>query len=203
MPRKFFNTKKMKKSFLLTLLFALGALLPAKAQDVAVKTNLLYDALLNVNLGMEFKTAPRWTFDINGNYNGWTLSDNKKWKHWMVQPEMRYWLCEAFHGNFFGLEAHGGQYNIGHLDLDFDFLGTDFRRLLEQRYQGWYAGAGVTWGHAWILGQHWNFEAEIGLGWSYTRSDVYPCAKCGKKIGHKVHNYVGPTKAALNVVYLF
>lgn len=176
----------------------------AKAQNVALKTNLIYDALLNVNLGLEFKTAPKWSFDVNGNFNGWTLSDNKKWKHWMVQPEMRYWLCEAFMGNFFGLELHGGQYNMGNLNTDFTFLGTDFSKLKDHRFEGWYAGAGVTWGHAWILSTHWNMEVELGIGWSYTRSNVYPCAKCGTKLQEdKVHNYVGPTKAALNVVYVF
>ena len=49
----------MKLKFLIPLLFGLF-LLPTqtKAQDVAVKTNLLYDATATVNLGVEVDIAP-------------------------------------------------------------------------------------------------------------------------------------------------
>lgn len=176
----------------------------AGAQNVAVKTNLLYDALANINLGLEFKCAPRWTLDVNGNFNNWSFSGGRRWKHWMAQPEVRYWFCEAMHGNFIGLELHGGQYNIGKLNTDFSFLGTNFATLKDTRCQGWYAGAGLTYGHAWMLAKHWNIEAEIGIGWSYTRYDRFPCVSCGTKLAtDAVHNYFGPTKAALNLVYIF
>lgn len=55
-----------------------------KAQDVAVKTNLLDDAMLNVNAGIEFGLAPKWTLDIPASFNGWTLSHDRRWKHWAV-----------------------------------------------------------------------------------------------------------------------
>ncbi|MDE6273140.1 MAG: DUF3575 domain-containing protein [Muribaculaceae bacterium] len=196
----------MKRLSLFAILFAFGYMLvpDAKGQNVALKTNLIYDALANVNLGLEVKMAPRWTFDINGDINDWSFGEYKKWKHWMAQPEVRYWFCEAMHGNFIGLELHGGQYNIGNIDMNFSFLGTDFSVLKDSRYQGWYAGAGLTYGHAWMLSKHWNIEAEIGVGWSFTRFDSYPCAKCGSKIiENGDHNYIGLTKAALNVVYIF
>lgn len=176
----------------------------AEAQNAAIKTNLIYDALANINLGLEFKMAPRWTFDINGDFNCWSFSDYKQWKHWMAQPEFRYWFCEAMHGNFIGLELHGGQYNIGKVNMPFMLLGTNFRNLKDARYQGWYGGAGLTYGHAWMLAKHWNLEAEIGIGWSYTKYDSYPCAGCGNKLeDNATHNYFGPTKAALNLVYIF
>ncbi|MBD5207761.1 MAG: DUF3575 domain-containing protein [Bacteroidales bacterium] len=196
----------MKRSTILsTLLGALALAVPqVEAQNVAVKTNLIYDALANINLGIEGKLAPRWTIDVNGNFNDWTFSGGKRWKHWMAQPEIRYWFCEAMHGNFIGLELHGGQYNIGKVNTNFDFLGTNFKNLKDTRYQGWYAGAGITYGHAWMLAKHWNIEAELGIGWSYTRFDRYPCASCGSKIeDNAVHNYFGLTKAALNLVYIF
>lgn len=175
-----------------------------KAQDVAVKTNLLDDAMLNVNAGIEFGLAPKWTLDIPASFNGWTLSHDRRWKHWAVQPGVRYWFCDRFAGHFVGAHIHGGQYNIGGFDGKINMLGTDFRKLKDTRYQGWFVGGGISYGYAWVLGTHWNFEAEIGVGYSYTRYDQFRCAGCGKKIkSDKPHNYVGPTKAALNIVYLF
>lgn len=63
---------------------------------------------------------------------------------------------------------------------------------------------GVAYGYSWLLGKHWNLEAEIGIGYVYTRFDVYECAGCGRKTETKRHhNYFGPTKAAVNLVYVF
>lgn len=183
------------------MLFAVAAF--AQKRNVGVKTNLIPDALLSPNLGFEFGLAPKWSLDLTGELNLWTVNDHK-WKHWLVQPEVRYWLCDRFAGHFFGLHLLGGQYNFGNIHNGIKFLGSDFSQLTHYRYQGWAGGAGIAYGYAWILNEHWNFEAEIGIGWLYTRFNQYECADCGKKVRSKVpHNYVGPTKLALNFVYLF
>ena len=194
----------MKIKLCVALLMALFAGMFASAQQVALKTNLLYDATATVNAGIEIGLAPRWTLDISGNFNDWTMSHNRKWKHWLVQPEARYWFCERFSGHFIGIHAHGGEYNFGNLKNGIKFLGSDFSKLTDNRYQGWYVGGGLSYGYAWILGKHWNLEAELGIGYIYTRFDKYPCAECGEKIEEDAsHHYFGPTKLALSIVYLF
>lgn len=178
--------------------------LTASAQNVVVKTNLLYDITATANLGIEFKVAPKWTVDISGNLNAWTFSDNKKWKHWVLQPEARYWLCERFNGHFVGAHLVGGIYNMGNWNTDFTFLGTDFGQLKEHRYEGWLVGAGIAYGYHWMLGRHWSVEAEIGIGYVYTQADKYECPRCGEQLeNNKPHHYVGPTKAAVNLIYVF
>lgn len=193
---------RIKKNLALFVLL-LGTLLGAKAQNFALKTNLLSDALLNVNLGMEAGLAPHWSLDVSGQLNLWSV-DGRKWKHYAVQPEARYWFCDRFAGHFLGLHVMGGQYNFGHIRNHVNFLGSDFSKLTNYRYQGWAVGAGVGYGYSWVLNKHWNLEAELGLGWMYTRFDVFECKNCGKKIeSDKPHNYFGPTKAAINLVYVF
>ena len=188
-------------TFLLAVAAATG--MPAPAQDWAVKSNLLYDATTTLNAGVEVEVAPRWSVDVSGNFNPWTFSEGKRWKHWLLQPEARYWFCNPFAGHFVGFHVLGGQYNFGNLNLP-SFLGNRLSQLKDYRYQGWFAGAGVAYGYTWILNRRWNLEAEIGFGWAYTRFDKYRCANCGKKVDSgRVHNYVGPTKAALNLVYVF
>ena len=135
------------------------------AQNLAVKTNLLYDASSTINLGTEIGLSPKWTLDLSVNYNGWTFSENKQWKNWLVQPEARYWLCERFNGHFLGAHLVGGIYNIGNLDADFKLFGTDFGSLKNYRYEGWMIGAGIGYGYQWLLSRHWSLEAEIGVGW--------------------------------------
>lgn len=54
-----------------------------------LKTNILYDVGATVNLGAEVVVAPRWSFDLSGNLNAWDINGHK-WKHRLVQPELRY-----------------------------------------------------------------------------------------------------------------
>ena len=60
--------------------------------EIDLKTNLVYDATMSINLGVEVGLGRRWSLDVSGNYNPWTLSGGRKWKHWMVQPEVPKWM---------------------------------------------------------------------------------------------------------------
>lgn len=195
------KTKLMRGLWLLMLVF--GTVPTASTQDVAVKTNLLADGFANVNAGIEVGLAPRWTLDLTGSYNAWPVNGHK-WKHWAAQPEARYWFCDRFAGHFLGIHALGGQYNFANIKNDVSFLGSDFSPLTDYRFEGWAAGGGIAYGYAWILGRHWNFELEIGFGYLYTEYDQYRCEECGRRVAaDQPHHYVGPTKAAVNLVYLF
>lgn len=192
------------KKFLMQFLFFVF-LLSSKlaAQEVAIKTNLVYDLTSTINGGIEFGLSKKWTMDISANVNPWTFSDNRKWQHWLIQPEVRYWVCESFNGHFFGAHLMGGEYNIGNLKTNISFWDDkwDFKN---KRYEGWFIGAGVVYGYSWMLSKHWNLEAVIGLGYVYTRYDQYGCAKCGSKQEEdRSRNYMRPTKAGINLIYAF
>lgn len=190
------------KRWIITILCVVSSVLIVNSQNVSVKTNLLYDATASVNLGVEGKVAPRWSLELSGDFNDWTIRDHKL-KHWFVQPEARYWFCEAFLKNFIAIHAIGGQFNVGNIKNGINFLGTDFSKLSDHRYQGYAIGGGIAYGYALPLSKHWNMEFEIGVGYVYLKYDIFQCSKCGKKDGYDHHNYFGPTKAAINLVYIF
>ena len=186
-------------SVLLLLFAMLGTV---RGQNAAVKTNLLYDAALNANAGIEVKLARKWSLDLSGQVNLWTIN-NHKWKHWMAQPEARYWFCQPFMKSFIGFHAIGGEYNVGNIRNSVSFLGTDFSKLTDHRYEGWAIGGGIAYGYALALSKHWDFEFEIGIGYIYTEFTKYSCAECSHELGKGHHHYYGPTKAAVNLVYVF
>ena len=193
----------MKRKILIAFALFLAVAFSSNAQKFALKTNLLYDATATVNVGAEIGLAPRWTFDLSGNLNSWTINDHK-WKHFLIQPEARYWFCDRFQGHFLGAHLLGGIYNIGYIKNNFKFLGKDYSPLTDHRFQGWFAGAGVAYGYAIPLSKHWNLEFEIGAGYVYTVYDEFECWGCGKTVQTGVpQHYVGPTKAAINLVYVF
>lgn len=195
--------KKRRLSLYLLTVILTCWMMPAGAQNAAVKTNILYDATATVNVGMEFGLAPKWTLDLSGNLNAWSKNEHTKWKHWMIQPEARYWFCDRFSRHFLGAHLIGGAFNFGNINNNISFLGTDFSRLSDKRYQGYAYGAGVAYGFAFVLLKHFNLELEAGFGYMCLDYETYECDGCGRKVAEDIHHYVGPTKAAVNLVYVF
>lgn len=163
----------------------------------SIKSNLLYDATGSFNLGAELRLSDKLSLDVPVNYNPWTFSDNRKFKHILIQPELRLWTKESFSGHFFGLHAHYAYYNVGNPPKPF----SDYIRA--HRFEGWLAGAGVSYGYRHNFSRHWAMEVTLGVGYVHMNYDKYSCVSCGEKIGSGVKNFVGPTKAALNLVYSF
>lgn len=113
----------MNKLYLL-LVFLLSTFMDIQGQVVAVKTNVLYDAITTPNVGAEVAFNKHWSVEASGYYNGWTFSSDKSFKHWVIQPEVRYWIHERFNGHFFGVHA---QY------MDYDFAGLKLLYGMEKR----------------------------------------------------------------------
>ena len=196
----------MKRKLSFCLLFALmflGGLSSVGAQEWAVKTNAVYDATATANLGVEIGLAPKWTLDFSGNLNAWSKNDKTKWKHWLVQPEARDWFCDRFSRHFVGVHGIAAAFNFGSIKNNLSFLGTDFSVLSTMRYQGYAFGGGVAYGYAFMLSKHINLELEVGFGYLYLDYEKFSCSDCDRRIGDGNHHYVGPTKAALNLVFLF
>lgn len=187
------------------------------SQNIGIKSNLLYDATSTINLGVEFTLTDKWTLDISGNLNPWafpqeTVNNSGRViaqhdaiiKHWMIQPEARYWLCETFNGHFFGAHAIGGKFNVGGLT----FLPEDWGRYGVQikRFDGWTMGAGLAYGYHLILSNRFSLEFSLGAGYMYMKYDKYnnytssrPTVIDSEKF--KMH-YLGLTKAGIAVVFM-
>lgn len=189
----------MRRTILIFFLAICWAGGRAWAQDIGVKTNILYWATSTPNLGFEFGLGKRTTLDLTGGYNPWTLDReaNRKIRHWMVMPEFRYWLCERFNGHFFGVHSGYAFYNLSGVRIPFRGKSTK-----DHRYQGWATGLGLSYGYNWILGKRWNLEATLGFGYVYTNYDKYDCATCGKFRGSQDKHYFGPTKAGISIIYM-
>lgn len=187
------------KSFFISLVIC-TAVLSSKAysQTRAIKTNVLYGiSTFTPNLGAEIQVSRQWSIGLAGSYHPWTFSGNRKLKHWLIQPEARYWFREAFMGHFITLHGLSGEYNIGGIKLP----GNMGRELRNHRYEGWVAGAGIGYGYNRHLGKRWSLELEAGLGYlhlDYKKSQNKPC---GMQLEQRNRAYFGPTKLAVNLVY--
>jgi long-subunit fatty acid transport protein len=212
------------------------------SQNFAVKSNILYDATTTINLGVEFALSDKWTLDLSGNYNPWKFpqkvvdakgnedadkAHDAKLQHFMIQPELRYWLCDKFNGHYFGVHAHYAKYNVGGLSFLPDGFAdgyvvengkqgnregeyTDdskqffhvYDGIQHKRFDGWLAGAGVSYGYHWILADRFSLDFTLGLGYAYLNYGKYNCQDCSQKEASKYMNYFGPTKLAVSAVFM-
>jgi long-subunit fatty acid transport protein len=183
----------MKRVYVLIFVMTFVVFSVTKSQTVAAKSNVLYDATSTINLGLEFALSPRWTLELPVNYNPWDFGENRKVKHWLIQPEVRHWLCGKFNGQFIGFHGHVGGYNMGGIKL----IGLE-----KHRYEGNLYGAGFSYGYHWILNTRLSIEATIGLGYALLDYTKYKCEKCAEKIKDNTKNYFGPTKAGISLIYI-
>ena len=170
----------------------------------ALKTNVIYDATATINLGVEFALAPKMTMDISGDLHPWVLPNGWRLTHYLVQPELRFWLKERFQGHFFAVNVLGATYNAGNIKNSFHIMGRDMSALGRYRVEGIAYGAGLAYGYAVRVAKRLNVEMEIGLGYIGAEFDAY---RLGEKESLYAQNstaqYFGPTKGALNIVYIF
>ena len=173
---------------------------PLDKSGIAIKTNIIYDFLATVNVGAEFRIANKVTLDLPININAWEKSYNMKLKHFLIQPEFRYWLSEEFDRHFFGAHALYLNYDWANIKLPFEIYPelNDNRRRKGNGY-----GLGVSYGYHWFLTPQFRLEWSIGLGYAYMKYDTYACATCEEvetKDGGK--HYFGPTKIGISFIYM-
>lgn len=185
----------MQRLHLFIIAIMLSATSPyvASAQSIALKSNILYDLTGTLNLGGEIRCDNTHSFSLSINYNPWNWGENKKMKHFLVQPEYRWWLSETFIGSFIGVQAHFAQYNWGGT--------TPFTTVRNNRYQGNLIGCGVTYGHQWLLSTFWSLEASISIGYAHLKYDKYGPGKGDALIEQSHTNYFGPTQAGISFIY--
>lgn len=170
----------------------------------AVKTNLLSDAFWTPSLSLELPFNDHWTIDLTGEYNNWDGWDKQKWRHWTIQPEIRYWFEQSFNHWFVGLHGLGGEYNVGNWKHRMPFFNGMFKEADKYRFQGRFLGGGIGVGYAWQWTKHWGLSAELGFGMMNLKGDKLECSTCQRTVEENVsYNYLGPTKAALNLIYRF
>ena len=172
------------------------------AQTVGIKSNLLYLTTTTPNLGVDFRMADHWSMSLHGSYNPflfpqWTDEEgnayNPKIIHWGVMPELKYWFCKTYERSFIGLHGIYGQFNIGGIPF--------IDQLRTVRYHGQIYGGGLSYGYQFAIGSRWGLELSLGAGYlrmQYDRCDAYVC---GDTQGQYTRDYIGPTKAAISLVY--
>lgn len=169
---------------------------PAKPYHVAVRTNLLYDAMLLPTLGVEWRINEHVGIKLDGSLSGWGGSTGKVQKMWLVNPEVRWYLL---HDKRFYVGASGtyGEYNIYKYALG-SILSKD-----DTGYQGKLWNAGLTVGYQLPLSRRFTVDFNLGLGYTRSEYDSFTMTDGVRayKERDRSKNLWGPTQVGISLVW--
>lgn len=173
---------------------------PAKKTYLAVKTNLLYDAVSALNFEVEVPVAGRWSVMVEDVFPWWHIDNKYAFQMWEIGAEARFWFKpwdtkgnEKMRGWFVGAYGMSSKY--------------DFQYDRSINYQGEYWSAGITAGYVMPIGRKKNINLEFSVSAGYLQTDYrhyLPTDDYAKLIRDPYNvgtvSYFGPTKAKVSLI---
>ena len=182
------------------IMFSILLTLKVNAQArIGVKTNLLHLFTATPNIGVEYAFTDNLSFEFSGGYNPFVFKNDAQIQHWVIWPEIRYWFSNVFDSNFLGVHCLFGEFDIGGVKLPI----RSFEALESRRYKGSVKGGGLSYGYHWIVGNNLVLELTAGVGFARIDYGTYILGEGGTKINEGKKNYLGPTKGAVSLMYVF
>lgn len=161
----------------------------------AVRTNLLYDAMLLPTLGVEWRINEHAGIRLDGSLSWWGGKHGKVQKMWLLNPEVRWYLLRDKRF-YVGASGSYGEYNI-YKYMPGNLLKDD------TGYQGTMWNAGLTVGYRLPLSRCFSIDFNLGLGYTRSEYDSFSITD-GVRVyeeSNKTKNFWGPTQAGISLVW--
>ena len=168
---------------------------PSVASYFALKSNLLYDALLVPNLSLEASIGSGWTLGAGGMLAWW--SKDAKHRYWRIYGgdlEIR---------KYFGTLAKSKPLQGHHLGIYGDFLTYDFEFGAKGYQSKATYAAGIKYGYSHPIANRLNLDFALGIGYLHSNYKTYvPRDGCYVYQETKKRKWLGPTQAEISLVWL-
>ena len=168
---------------------------PPVASYFALKSNLLYDALLIPNLSLEASIGSGWTLGAGGMFAWW--SKDAKHRYWRIYGgdlEIR---------KYFGALSKSKPLQGHHLGIYGDFLTYDFEFGAKGYQSKATYAAGIKYGYSHPIANRLNLDFALGIGYLHSNYKTYvPRDGCYVYQETKKRKWLGPTQAEISLVWL-
>ena len=168
---------------------------PPVASYFALKSNLLYDALLVPNLSLEASIGSGWTLGAGGMFAWW--SKDAKHRYWRIYGgdlEIR---------KYFGTLAKSKPLQGHHLGIYGEFLTYDFEFGAKGYQSKATYAAGIKYGYSHPIANRLNLDFAMGIGYLHSNYKTYvPRDGCYVYQETKKRKWLGPTQAEISLVWL-
>ena len=171
----------------------------AKQPRIALRTNLLYDATLSPNLGVDVRVDSLRTVGMLAGLNTWDIDKekNKKWRHALFSLRARKYRDSLFHKGYYEGDLIYSHYNVGNTKIPFGL----YSAVKDRRLQGDLIALGGKYGYSWILSRTWRIVADAGVAVGFAWFKEYDCDHCGTYYGKGDRIFLLP-QLGVNVVYI-
>ncbi|MBE6195834.1 MAG: DUF3575 domain-containing protein [Rikenellaceae bacterium] len=177
---------------------------PNKPFYMAVKSNLLYDAALVPNVGVEFYLGANLSVAANWMYAWWTHRSNDWfWRIYGGDVALRWWFGRAAKEK--PLTGHHVGPYLQTLTYDFETGGRGYIGGVPggDIFDKANCAAGIEYGYSLPIGRRLNLDFTIGLGYLWgTYYEYLPQDGCYVWQATKKRQFFGPTKAEVSLVWL-
>ena len=174
---------------------------------LALKTNLLYDAVSWLNFSVEVPIKDRYSVLYYHQFPWWTWGKGNNeycMRFLSIGAEARWWFKpmprektekrikrDKLMGHFLGVYAESGKW--------------DFERKRDICYQGEHWSAGLSYGYAMPIGKRLNLELSLSVGYASIPHRGFEPAADYSELYHLPEkdgtwHYIGPTKAQISLV---
>lgn len=171
---------------------------------MAVKTNMLYDALLVPNIGVEVYLGKDWSVAANWMY-AWWKTDRRHW-YWRTYGgdlSVRKWLGKAAKAKPLTGHHLGVYGQIFTYDFETGGKGYIGRKPGGTLWDKMNYSAGVEYGYSLPVAYRLNIDFSIAVGyWGGTYYEYKPVDNCYVWQSTKERHWFGPTKAEVSLVWL-
>ena len=168
---------------------------PPSSSYLALKSNLLYDALLIPNLSLEASISSGWTLGAGGMFAWW--SKDAKHRYWRIYGgdlEIR---------KYFGTLSKSKPLQGHHLGIYGDFLTYDFEFGAKGYQSKATYAAGIKYGYSHPIANRLNLDFALGIGYLHSNYKTYvPRDGCYVYQETKKRKWLGPTQAEISLVWL-
>ena len=162
---------------------------------MSIRTNMLYDALLVPNVGVDMYLGKNWSLAAYWHYAWWDVDPSHVWwRTYGGDVEIRKW---------FGKKSKEKPLTGHHIGPYAQMVTYDFE-LGGRGYLGdkWSYGAGLSYGYSHPIGRRLNIDFTLGLGYLWGEYKEYiPIDNCYVWQATKQRSWIGPTKAEISLVW--
>ena len=138
-----------------TLILMLVAKTSLHAQRIAVTSNLVEDAVLTPNLGVDIVVADRQSITFDASFAPYKIAENFHNKRMTFRAGYKYWFSQAMYAHYVGVDAVVSSSDVG---------------IAKFKSKDEYFGVGIGYGYSFILGKRLNLVPNIGIGIAYGSS---------------------------------
>ena len=156
------------------------------SQKLALKSNFVAWGTMTPNAGIEVVLNSHISASLMLNYHPFDYN-NKPFKFFLAQPELRYWPGRPNARHFFALST---------------FYFDNHIQYKQTYYKGNGIATGILYGYDWVLNRRWNIEASLGVGAMHARQFKY-------KEGEQMPSHINyekwlfvPVQCSISFVYL-